>query len=681
MAMSRRGFLRTTGAGAAAVAAAGWERAALAQKKQVVTIAFPETITSFDPHPVPRNTPRESMYESVFDRFLQQDRQLKYQPQIVESWRWGPDKMTMDMKIRQGVKFHDGSDLTAEDVAFSMERLKEVSIYKATYSKVKEYQVRDKATMHLVFERFDPSFPRWIGFLASFVIPKAYFTKLGPDDKARGEEFSRKPIGSGPYRVVSFTPGSTLVLEAFDRYWKGAPPIKRAVFKMVTDPTARVAEIQSMSADITSEVPVEEFGRLAGQPGLKGLRNPIADMAQIFLNPRFAPFQKEEVRLAVHHAIDKKTLVEKVLLGFGIPSSSTEGPLYDAYDPGIAFAYDPARARQLLQQAGYTPASPLRLKVMTTRGVRAKDFEVMTAITQMWKDVGIEGELEVVTIPQWFSFRTRPRAGRPGPGAAVALLLVEPDRRPDQLGRLPEQRQGAVPRLGVGGDARADRPGVRREGRRQADRRRQEGGAPRDRAGLRHPALPGRPAGDHEEGAELPALPDRRPRPPGDVLDLSLGTIPFRSLSPVQGERAGVRGASSLAMKPIRVLMAKVGLDGHDRGIKVVARYLRDAGMEVIYTGLHRTPEQVVAMAVQEDADVLGISILSGAHMTVIPRVLELLRGAGAGDILVVAGGVMPDEDVPALKAMGVADVLLQETPPEAITARIRELVEEQTRR
>jgi methylmalonyl-CoA mutase C-terminal domain/subunit len=127
--------------------------------------------------------------------------------------------------------------------------------------------------------------------------------------------------------------------------------------------------------------------------------------------------------------------------------------------------------------------------------------------------------------------------------------------------------------------------------------------------------------------------------------------------------------------------MAKVGLDGHDRGIKVVARYLRDAGMEVIYTGLHRTPEQVVAMAIQEDADVLGISILSGAHMTVIPRVLELLRAAAAGDILVVAGGVMPDEDVPALKAMGVADVLLQETPPEAITARIRELVEAQSRR
>lgn len=121
--------------------------------------------------------------------------------------------------------------------------------------------------------------------------------------------------------------------------------------------------------------------------------------------------------------------------------------------------------------------------------------------------------------------------------------------------------------------------------------------------------------------------------------------------------------------------MAKVGLDGHDRGIKVVARYLRDAGMEVVYTGLHRTPEQVAAMAVQEDVDVIGISILSGAHMTVIPRVLECLGAAGAGDILVVAGGVMPDEDVPALKALGVAEVLLQETPPETVAARIRELV------
>ena len=126
--------------------------------------------------------------------------------------------------------------------------------------------------------------------------------------------------------------------------------------------------------------------------------------------------------------------------------------------------------------------------------------------------------------------------------------------------------------------------------------------------------------------------------------------------------------------RPIRVLIAKVGLDGHDRGAKVVARCLRDAGMEVIYTGLHRTPEEVVAAAVQEDVDVLGISLLSGSHMTLVPRIVELMRQARADDVRLVVGGVVPDEDIPALRAMGVADVILQDTPPDEIVARVRAL-------
>ena len=131
------------------------------------------------------------------------------------------------------------------------------------------------------------------------------------------------------------------------------------------------------------------------------------------------------------------------------------------------------------------------------------------------------------------------------------------------------------------------------------------------------------------------------------------------------------------ASQPIRVLIAKVGLDGHDRGVKVVARTLRDAGLDVIYTGLHRTPQEVVEAAIQEDVDVIGISILSGAHMTVFPRVLSTLAERGADDILVVGGGVIPDEDVAVLTAMGVKAILLQDTPPEAIVAMIRRVVAE----
>ena len=128
---------------------------------------------------------------------------------------------------------------------------------------------------------------------------------------------------------------------------------------------------------------------------------------------------------------------------------------------------------------------------------------------------------------------------------------------------------------------------------------------------------------------------------------------------------------------PIRVMIAKVGLDGHDRGVKIVARCLRDAGMDVIYTGLHRTPEEVALAAVQEDVDILGISILSGAQMTVFPRVLELLRRHHSSDIAVVGGGVMPDEDVVQLKRMGVSEILLQDTPPQAIIESMRRLVQE----
>src|SRR5215468_1636245 len=127
----------------------------------------------------------------------------------------------------------------------------------------------------------------------------------------------------------------------------------------------------------------------------------------------------------------------------------------------------------------------------------------------------------------------------------------------------------------------------------------------------------------------------------------------------------------------IRVLLAKVGLDGHDRGVRVVARCLRDAGMDVIYTGLHRTPEEVVDAAVQEDVDILGVSLLSGAHMTIFPRIMRRLKEQGVEDMILLGGGVIPDDDVVALKKMGVADILLQDTPPETIIDTVKRLVRE----
>ena len=125
--------------------------------------------------------------------------------------------------------------------------------------------------------------------------------------------------------------------------------------------------------------------------------------------------------------------------------------------------------------------------------------------------------------------------------------------------------------------------------------------------------------------------------------------------------------ATAGSNRKIRVVVAKPGLDGHDRGAKIIARALRDAGMEVIYTGLHQTPEQIVETVLQEDADAVGLSILSGAHMTLVPKVIELLKAQDAGDVVVTVGGTIPAQDIPELKELGVAEVFTPGAPTQAI--------------
>ncbi len=124
--------------------------------------------------------------------------------------------------------------------------------------------------------------------------------------------------------------------------------------------------------------------------------------------------------------------------------------------------------------------------------------------------------------------------------------------------------------------------------------------------------------------------------------------------------------------RKIRVVVAKPGLDGHDRGAKIIARALRDAGMEVIYTGLHQTPEQIAETVIQEDADAVGLSILSGAHMTLVPRVVEVLREQGITDVVVTVGGTIPADDIPELKKLGVAEVFTPGSPTDAIVEFVR---------
>ena len=147
------------------------------------------------------------------------------------------------------------------------------------------------------------------------------------------------------------------------------------------------------------------------------------------------------------------------------------------------------------------------------------------------------------------------------------------------------------------------------------------------------------------------------------------------------GEEAETQAAASGTIKrKIRVVVAKPGLDGHDRGAKIIARALRDAGMEVIYTGLHQTPDQIAETAIQEDADAIGISILSGAHMTLVPKIVELLREQGVDDVLLTVGGTIPTRDIEELKTMGVDEVFTPGSGTDEIVEFIRSGVEGRTR-
>jgi methylmalonyl-CoA mutase C-terminal domain/subunit len=165
------------------------------------------------------------------------------------------------------------------------------------------------------------------------------------------------------------------------------------------------------------------------------------------------------------------------------------------------------------------------------------------------------------------------------------------------------------------------------------------------------------------EEAGSSARAGREPTPSGAIST----PLPVTSQTPTPAMSTAAPSPSK-----IRVVVAKPGLDGHDRGAKIIARALRDAGMEVIYTGLHQTPEQIVETVIQEDADAVGLSILSGAHMTLVPRVVELLREQGVEDVVITVGGTIPAEDIPELKSLGVAEVFTPGAPTQAIVDFIR---------
>jgi peptide/nickel transport system substrate-binding protein len=369
-------------------------------------------VPSWDP--ISRQTPLASpIVQCVFDPPLKLSPRLEIQPGVVERYRWlDGSARRLELTFRKDVTFHNGDPLTAGDFKFTyFDRVQEdpslenAPVWRTALESV-DVPSPDKAILHL--RRPLPTAPNLLAEMTACVMPKSYF-------RARGQAgFAAAPVGSGPYKMVDYQRNSRIVLEAHDRYWAGPARIKRIVFQVVPDATARAAAMQAGQADLTINLPIRETQRLNGAPGLAAQMHPSTDIYLVHMVNR-PPFTDRNVRLAAHHAIDKAALSRAFFAGQAQPISMLCPPGTRGYSPDFHFAYDPEKAKQLLAASGYSPAKPVKASLFCTNGAFANDFDTARAIVQMWRRVGIQAELQVRSLADFLTLTQ----GGTLPGAAL----------------------------------------------------------------------------------------------------------------------------------------------------------------------------------------------------------------------------------------------------------------------
>jgi peptide/nickel transport system substrate-binding protein len=398
MKLNRRNLLQLSSA-TVAMGAAGLPVRAAAMDELI--IAYNVNLPSWDPTVGPSavNPTIQGLYQSVFDQYILQQPDLKPAPGLLTEWGWNDDRTKVMMKVRDGVTWHDGSPFTAEDVAWSLTRAADektgnpIQFIWSTLANIKAEGNMVTADV----ARFEPTIFKWMYFLTGYVLPKAYYEKVG------AEGFEAAPVGTGPYMVEKFERNAFVRLKSNANYWGGKPEFDAVTIKFVPDAAARVAEVESGNSHVTLEMPYEEYDRLKGGP-LKGTAAPISDIGMIFLNDVDVMLDPN-VRKAAAHAIDKQTIIDRLLSGYGVKIDTLETPQYEAYDASIKVAYDPELAAKLLAASGFGPDKPAKFKIQTTKGFKPKDYEMVQAIVGMWRKVGIEAEIEVYEIAKHYELR------------------------------------------------------------------------------------------------------------------------------------------------------------------------------------------------------------------------------------------------------------------------------------
>jgi peptide/nickel transport system substrate-binding protein len=348
----------------------------------------------------------DNVLVNVFEPLIRKDPyatdlEKALQPWLAESWRqFGPKKW--QVKLRKGVKFHNGEELTAEVVKFSFERLinpETKSPAAALFGTLARVEAVDKYTANFVNKDPDPIFPARLAGDLNFVVPKAYVQTKGDAN------FAQNPVGTGPYRFVEWRKGEQVVLEANPDYWRGAPKqIKRLVFKPIPDAATRAASLQSGAVDIINEMPTALLPILKNDPRVYvTVAEASSGLFFIGADTRFGgPLADKRVRQALNYAVNVPSIIEHVMQGQAVRVPTLVGPYTWGYAALRPYAYDPARAKQLLTEAGYANGFDVTFNASPTRWAEGK--EIVEAIAADLGKVGIRANIRYQEWAAYVSF-------------------------------------------------------------------------------------------------------------------------------------------------------------------------------------------------------------------------------------------------------------------------------------
>lgn len=395
--MKRRTLLKTPIFALAASSALISLRANAGGRSEL-TLALPFDVQGWDPTAriIPQAT---SLYKTVFDQPLEYDQANTLSPGVISDYRWiGEKGMTLEITLRDDVYFHNGDQLSSEDFKYTFfDRLKADNSIQLGYIWNHVSAIDTPAPTKAVIHLSEPfvTAPQYLGFAGSFILPKRYIEKVGMD------AFLKHPIGSGPYQLVDYKRGNRIVLKAFDKYWAGKPQIENLNIMVIPTATSRVAAIQSGQVQFSYALPIRESLRLDKNPNLNGQIDATIDTYIIQMVNKGA-LKDKNVRLAMHHAINKEAICKALLSGVSKPINTACPPGTPAYDADFSFDFDQTRARELLTQSGYGPDNPVKFTFFATNGVFPADNQMARAIVQMWKQIGIEADLQTIDFGKYF---------------------------------------------------------------------------------------------------------------------------------------------------------------------------------------------------------------------------------------------------------------------------------------